>query len=167
MTHHNLTKEHPAHEVLQKVKILQKKQPPADAEEENTEKRTDLQLILHKFKSLKDTVDSRVSRLEAAISKQEDKFSEELHKLKDTISRNTSEVTAETKKSVTKNSLDILAVLNENKLLHKENNDLKDWISRIESTQLCNNVIITGIHEQQWEPYGATKQLSTPSQQHI
>ena len=91
-----------------------------------TENRTDLQLILHEFKSLKDTVDSRVSRLEATISKQEDKRSEELQKLEDTLSRNTSEATAEIEKSVTKNSLDIAAVLNENKLLRKENDELKD-----------------------------------------
>ena len=44
------------------------------------------------------------------------------------------------------------------KLLHKENNDPKDQISRIDSTQLFNNVIITRIPEQQWEPYEATKQ---------
>ena len=123
-----------------------------------TENRTDLQLILHEFKSLKDTVNSRVSRLEAAISKQEDKLSEELQKLEDTLSKNTSKASAEIKKSVIKNSLDIAAVLNENKLLRKENDELKDRISRIESTQLCNNVILTGIPEQQWEPYETTKQ---------
>ena len=122
-----------------------KKQPPAKEGNMQTKNRTDLQLILHKFKSLKDTVDSRVSRLEAAISKQEDKLSEELQRLEDTLSRNTSEATAEIEKSVTKNRLDIAAVLHENKLLRKENDELKDRISRIESTQLCNNVILTGI----------------------
>ena len=93
-----------------------------------TENRTDLQLILHEFKSLKDTVDSRVLRLEVAISKQEDKLSKELQKLEDTLSKNTSEATAEIEKSIIKNSLDIAAVLNENKLLRKENNELKDRI---------------------------------------
>ena len=135
-----------------------KKQPPAKEGNVQTENRTDLQLILHEFKSLKDTVDSRVLRLEAAISKQEDKLSEELQRLEDTLSRNTSKATAEIEKSVTKNRLDIAAVLHENKLLRKENDELKDRISRIESTQLCNNVILTGIPEQQWEPYEATKQ---------
>ena len=105
---------------------IARKQPPAKEGNVQTENRTDLQLILHEFKSLKDTVDSRVSRLEAAISKQEDKLSEELQKLEDTLSRNTSKATAEIKKSVTKSSLDIAAVLNENKLLRKENDELKD-----------------------------------------
>ena len=49
------------------------------------EDRSDLQLILHEFKSLKNTVDDRVTRLEVAITKQEEKFTRELHKLKDTI----------------------------------------------------------------------------------
>ena len=71
-----------------------KKQPPAKEEKEQMENRTDLQLILHEFKSLKDTVDSRVLRLESAITKQEDKLSTELQKLEDTLSRNTSEATA-------------------------------------------------------------------------
>ena len=103
-----------------------KKQPPVKEGTVQTENRTDLQLILHEFKSLKETVDSRVSRLEAAISKQEDRLSEELQRLEDTLSRNTSDATAEIEKSVTKNRLDIVTVLNENKLLRKENDELKD-----------------------------------------
>ena len=81
-----------------------------------------------------------------------------MRRLEDTLSRNTSDATAEIEKSVTKNRLDIVTVLNENKLLRKENDELKDRISSIESTQLCNNVILTGIPEQQWEPYEVTKQ---------
>ena len=107
---------------------IAKKQPPAKEENVWMENKTDLQLILHEFKSLKDTIDSRVMRLEAAISKQEDKLTEELLKLEDTLSRNTSEATAEIEKSIIKNSLDIAAVLNENKLLQKENDELKDRI---------------------------------------
>ena len=117
-----------------------------------------MQLILHEFKSLKDTVDDWVTRLEAAIIKHEEKFMEELHKLENTISKNRSEVAAEIKSSVAKISLDIQDVLKENKILCKENSNIKDRMSRLESAQLCNNVIITRIPEQQWEPYEATKQ---------
>ena len=129
-----------------------------NAANQNQDGRTDLQLILHEFKSLKDTVDDRVTRLEAAITKHEEKFTEELHKLENTISKNRSEVAAEIKSSIAKNSLDIQDVLEENKILRKENSNLKERMSRLESAQLCNNVIITRIQEQQWEPYETTKQ---------
>ena len=74
---------------------------------------------------------------------------EELHNLENTISKNRSEVVAEIKDSVVKNSLDIQDVLKENKMLCKENSNLKERMSRLESAQLCNNVIITEIPEQQ------------------
>ena len=124
-----------------------KKHPTPCTVEKGMDNKTDLQLILQEFKSLKESVNNKVSSLEVAISKQEGKLFDELHKLEESISRNTNETTAEIKKSVERNSADILAVLTENKLLRKENNDLKDRISRIESAQLCNNVIISGIPE--------------------
>ena len=99
----------------------------ADAANQNQDGRTDLQLILHEFKSLKDTVDDRVTRLEAAFTKHEEKFTEKLPKLENTISKNRSEVAAEIKSSIAKISLDIQDVLKENKILHKENSNLKDW----------------------------------------
>ena len=129
-----------------------KKQPLSTSDETHIERSTDLQLILHEFKSLKETVDNRVSRIESAIIKQEDKVTEELQKIENAVAKTTKEITSEIKTTVTKNSLDIVKILHENKLLHKENNELKDRISKIETLQLCNNVIITGVPEQQWEP---------------
>ena len=93
-----------------------------------------------------------------AITKQEEKFTRELNKLEDTISKNRSEIVTKIKCKVDKNKLDIQHVMNENKHLCKENSSLKERMSRMEAAQLCNNVIITGILEQQWEPYDATKQ---------
>ena len=81
-----------------------------------------------------------------------------MHKLEDTISKNSSEIAVEIRSKVVKDTLDLQNVINENKLLCKENSSLKERMSRMESAQLCNNVIITGIPEQQWEPYEVTKQ---------
>ena len=129
-----------------------------DTPSHKQDEKTDLQLLLHEFKSLKETVDYWVTRLEVAITKQEEKFTEELHKLEDAILKNRSEVVTEIKNKVEKNTLDMQYIMNKNKYLHKENSSLKDRMSRLEAAQLCNNVIITGIPEQQWEPYEATKQ---------
>ena len=129
-----------------------------DTSSHKQEEKTDLQLILHEFKSLKDTIDNWVTRLEVAITKQEEKFTKELHKLEDAILKNRSEIATEIKNKVEKNTLDMQHIMNENKYLCKENSSLKDRMSRLEAAQLCNNVTITGIPEQQWEPYEATKQ---------
>ena len=49
-------------------------------------------------------------------------------------------------------------VLNENMELKQENQNLKDRLDKLESLQLLNKVIITGIPEQQWESYTLPKQ---------
>ena len=49
-------------------------------------------------------------------------------------------------------------VLKENIALKKTNVELQDRLAKIETTQLDNNVILTGIQEQQWEKFEITKQ---------
>ena len=49
-------------------------------------------------------------------------------------------------------------VLKENISLEKSNSVLQERLSRIESTQLDNNVILTGIQEQLWEKFEITWQ---------
>ena len=52
----------------------------------------------------------------------------------------------------------INSIIVENYQLKKENQSLKDRLDQIETAELANNVIATGINEQKWEPYEATKQ---------
>ena len=47
--------------------------------------------------------------------------------------------------------------MEENKLLRKENKDLKERLTKIELAQLGINVIISGMQEQRWESYSTTK----------
>ena len=56
------------------------------------------------------------------------------------------------------NTQKINFVLEENKLLRRENIMLKERLSQIEQTQLENNAIISGQPEQPWEPYELTKE---------
>ena len=67
-------------------------------------------------------------------------------------------IVSEINDKVSANAKNISCILEENKLLKKENEDLKDRIGRIEQTQLSNNALITGIPEQTLEPYATTKQ---------
>ena len=47
--------------------------------------------------------------------------------------------------------------MEENKQLRMQNTSLLERINKIEMTQLGNNVMITGLTEQQWKPYDTTK----------
>ena len=57
-----------------------------------------------------------------------------------------------------KTNSQILDCLEENRLLWKENHELKERLNKIELTQLGNNVIINGMQEQPWEGYTMTKE---------
>ena len=117
-----------------------------------------LEPLLLEFKSLRESLDSKVSSLEAIIEKQCEEVSSELHKIESTITIHKREVMQECTNRIEKNSHDIKSLLDENKILRCENMSLKERISNIESSQLANNVIITGVPEQQWKPYEVTKQ---------
>ena len=99
-----------------------------------------------------------MSHLEAIIEKQRKEVSCELHKIESTITIHKLEVMQECTNRIEKNSHDIKFLLDENKILRHENMSLKERISKIESNQLANNVIITGVPKQQWELYEVTKQ---------
>ena len=49
-------------------------------------------------------------------------------------------------------------ILLENKQLKRENQNLRERLDRLETAQLSNNIIITGIEEQTWKPVEVTKQ---------
>ena len=65
---------------------------------------------------------------------------------------------SEIKEKVEVNTIDIQKLVAENKYLRGECDGLKNRLSKIETSQLSNNVIVTGIPEQTWKPYECTKQ---------
>ena len=113
--------------------------------------------LLTQFKSLRQSVDNKVGSLEQAISQQR-KVSEELHKIETRLTQQRAEITHELKSDILDNKRNISHIVQENKHLRRENIALKERLTQIESNQLKNNVIVTGILEQQWETYNSTKQ---------
>ena len=103
--------------------------------------------IMLEFKSLKDTMAS-----------QKEEISEELSRIKTVIREQKSEIVSEVNVKIDNNSSNIIKALEENKELRRKNDELKDRVSKIESAQLSNNVIVTGIPEQPFETYEKTKQ---------
>ena len=77
--------------------------------------------------------------------------------LKHTISKQKEELKQDLSDKIDKNTTQLIEVSNENKILRKENEDLKTRLDHIEQNQLSNNLIITGILEGPYEQYSTTK----------
>ena len=59
---------------------------------------------------------------------------------------------------IEKNTAQISTCIEENSKLRRENSKLKKWLTKIELSQLGNNVIISRMPEQPWESYSTTKE---------
>ena len=97
------------------------------------------------------------SKLETAIITQQ----KDLVDLKDMIVTEKQEFTDSLVTKVETNTTSINQLLEENRRLHQENSDLRERLSRIEMTQLNNNIIANGMPEQPWEPHEVTKERIT------
>ena len=117
-----------------------------------------LEPLMNEFKSLKEKVDYNYNRLEDAINTQKVTVWKEIYKLEQTITKQKVEISSKLGKKLEENTLKINSIIVENYQLKKENQFLKDRLDQIETAELANNVIATGINEQKWEPYEATKQ---------
>ena len=93
------------------------------------------------------------SKLENTIVMQQKDFVD----LKDTIVTEKQEFTESLATKVEVNTTNINQLLEENRLLNCENSDPGERLSKIEMTQLNNNIIVNGMPEQPWEPYEVTK----------
>ena len=114
--------------------------------------------LMEKVDKLRELVDSKYTKLEDAIKMQKKEVSQELHKLEETITTQRVEIKDSLTNQIQESNMKVQQVINENVVLRQENQNLKDRLDRLETTQLSNNMIITGIPEQQWESYSLTKQ---------
>ena len=95
--------------------------------------------LMNKFRSLRDSVKLDYADLKHTITKQKDELQKELvHK-------------------IDSNTKQLSLISEENKLLHKENTELRSRLDTIEQSQLRNNVLVTGIQEGPYEQYNMTK----------
>ena len=121
--------------------------------------------ILEEFKSLKETLKNTTSKmeqnynkLENSITIQQRELATDISRLETVITNQKKEIVSEINEKVEVNAIDIQKLVAENKYLRGECDGLKNRLSKIETSQLSNNVIVTGIPEQTWEPYECTKQ---------
>ena len=76
---------------------------------------------------------------------------------KKTISKQKEEIKNELTDKVENNSKQLHKITVENQYLKKENETLKSRMEALEQNQLTNNVILTGVQEDPFEPYSTTK----------
>ena len=107
---------------------------------------------------LRESVDSKYSKLEEAITSQHQEVTEEIHRLESSIMKQGDVANTELLHKINSNQEMINRVLIRNDSLEKENMALKERLDKIEMNQFSNNVIITGVAEQTWETYEHTKQ---------
>ena len=81
----------------------------------------------------------------------------DIQKLEGILTQHKQEVTDKVNLKIDTNTASINVILEENKQLRQQNLNLMERLSKIESSQLSKNVMITGLPEQQWEPYETTK----------
>ena len=110
--------------------------------------------LIQEVCNLKDLVHADYSKLENIISNQQLVIS----KLESTVTSKQNESTTALADKVEINMVNIRNYMEENQQLHKENQELKDQLTKIELRQLGNNVIINGMDEQPWECYETTKE---------
>ena len=102
---------------------------------------------MQEFKSLKDSMES-----------QQEEMSEGFKNLKTMLKEQKTEIVQEISVKVDHNSKQISHLMHENVELKKENKALRERVGKIETIQLSNNIIITGIPEQPYETYEKMKQ---------
>ena len=136
----------------------EKKSDPITAKLEMDNFKELLVPLLEKVDELKQSVDNKYSKLEDAITIQKSEVSNEIHKLEQMITLQREELKNSLLHQIKENNMKVQQMLNENVELRQENRNLKERLDKLESLQLTNNVIITGISEQQWESYALTKQ---------
>ena len=103
-------------------------------------------------------MEQNYNKLENSITIQQKGLATDISRLETVITNQKKEIVSEINEKVEVNAIDIQKLVAENKYLRVECDGLRSRLSKIETSQLSNNVIVTGIPEQTWEPYECTKQ---------
>ena len=117
--------------------------------------------LMNEFKLLREIVDknyTKLDRVQQEISSHQSEVSQELQNLESTISTQRKEIIEEIGEKLENTNQKMEAILLENIQLKRENQNLREHLDQLETAQLSNNIIITGIEKKTWEPVEVTKQ---------
>ena len=114
--------------------------------------------LQQEFKLLWETVDNKCINLESAIESQRSEVSCEIGKMEKSLITHKQELSNKLDITINSSNKKMDQITDENRKLRNENNKLLQRIQKIESQQLSNNFIISGITEGPWENYDTTVQ---------
>ena len=103
-------------------------------------------------------LDEKYSQLEKSISTQKEDTMKDFKDLKELLLRQQDEITQKVSSQIETSNSSINAPWEENKILKWQYSLLNDRLNKIETNQLSNNIIITGVPEEPWETYSSTQQ---------
>ena len=103
-----------------------------------------------KYAKLKTKLDEKYKNLDNVIARQKD--------LKEVITKQQDEITHEVISQLETNRREMEVIMEQNRSLKQRYSELADRLNKIETNQLSNNAIISGIPEEPWESYSSTKQ---------
>ena len=92
-------------------------------------------------------------KLESAIEAQKGEFD----KLEASIATEKNEMTSSLTSKIEIDATNINQLLEENRILRKENISLRECMTKIEVSQMANNIILSGMPKEPWESYESTK----------
>ena len=114
--------------------------------------------LVTEVKLLRESLDEKYTKLEVVIEKQKEDMSRDIEKIEKSLGSHKAEISSKIDSNNNLTTARINSIINENKKLRQVNVKLLERIQRIETQQLSNIVIITGISENPWEGYEVTKQ---------
>ena len=100
---------------------------------------------------------SELQQLREMVHSDYRKLHSDYTRLEDVIMKRSTDVEKTLASKIRENTDEILSIAAENVQLKKENTELRDRLSHIETQQLRNNIVINGMAENKWEPYEVTK----------
>ena len=103
-------------------------------------------------------LDEKYSQLEKSISTQKEDTTKDFKDLKELLLTQQDEITQKVSSQIETSNSSINAIWEENKILKRQYSLLNDRLSKIETNQLSNNIIITGVPEEPGETYSSTQQ---------
>ena len=93
-------------------------------------------------------LDEKYSQLEKSISTQKEDTTKDFKDLKELLLRQQDEITQKVSSQIETSNSSINAIWEENKILKQQYSLLSDRLNKIETNQLSNNIIITGVQEE-------------------
>ena len=121
--------------------------------------------LIDEVRSLKENMDhnynrldEKYSQLEKSISIQKEDTTKDFKDLKELLLRQQDEIQQKVSSQIETSNSSINAMWEENKILKQQYSLLNDRLNKIETNQLSNNIIITGVPEDPWETYSSTQQ---------